>query len=877
MSTAEDSSNKWHTVNKPKPATSESNKKVTSGRRKQWQQQQRHNNHRQVAPGSKSYHVVADKKNGISRDNNYRRNNVRTTQEQDPKRSRPSMKQNYQKKTYDRPQSTSKSRYICKQRPSQESKKVIASYIPKGTTSANTDVPSQSLPITLATVVKKQTSVAPSRTRSTKNLNDEWPTLGTPATTTTTPKTVPHAATSNNVKMTDSATTMMKMATKEAKIEVMAAPAIKIGSSSDIRPTSIVRPLSMNNDFPAFTGTTKPVHEQKQGSVNKKQSAKVNDDSSGVKKVIIMKRNPVVKVPTERLSKEKKTSDKPKSKPKPPGKKTPTQNNIKDDSVALGISTDERDAAMFFFKEKNLNCDGSTKLKKKRLSTLKKRVLLERLQQHRSLQEPLNDALTIVKLDHYLLSSEEMENQDELEGMLQDDDEYDEIVQDVNSLAVGIDGGAVTCIPRTKNDIGYGSVFIEFHRHCVALAAKEKWDKMIIQGNVISASLVSKNWKGEITSNSSEGAKISTDDEASRKTLLTEHKGNSGTFIVMLRNVLSDDDLEDDECFDESITDLKSIAAEYGCVKGVDIDRTIGAVYIEYEGGIGVAEAATGQFNGMILGGESVLAVLLRNVVRLENIITDDDIEDEECMEETQSDIKLLAEEFGRVKSIRISNTTRTLFVEYDSGTDVVTAANNLDGHVLGGQQIQASALAHGLPSSANEKVPSDEANEEKKSDEPAPVMSGNKKLPERFAECKRVPKVPNSGEVRPYAAPKTGNDDVVNLLKELLGNLITLQNRMKDDPNARSKRRLVMGLREVARGIRAGKMKMIVLAYNVDDYNALDEKLGEILKLAKEAELPIFFDLNKRKLGKAIGKTIKVSITNPVPRFEVYYELAFA
>jgi len=447
--------------------------------------------------------------------------------------------------------------------------------------------------------------------------------------------------------------------------------------------------------------------------------------------------------------------------------------------------------------------------------------------------------------------------------MLQDDDEYDEIVQDVNSLASGVNCGADVYIPRTKTDVGYGAVFIEFQRHDIALAAKEKWDKMIIQGNVISACLVSKNWKGEAGKNSTNSANTRSGDELGNKDFPIDQQANalnSGTFIVMLRNVLSDDDLEDDECFDESMADLESIAAEYGCVKSMDVDRTLGTVYIEYDGGIGVAETATAQLNGKLLGGETVLAVLMRNVVRLENLITDDDIEDEECMEETQSDIKLLAEKFGKVKSIRISNTSRTLFVEYDSGTDVITAASNLDGHVLGGQQIQASALTHNASSSTNGKSSSDEANEEKK-DEPVPVMSGNKKLPERFAECKRVPKVPNSGEVRPYAEPKTGNEDVVKLLKELLGNLITLQNRMKDDPNARSKRRLVMGLREVARGIRAGKMKMIVMAYNVDDYNALDEKLEEILKLAKEAELPIFFDLNKRKLGKAIGKTIKISV----------------
>jgi selenocysteine insertion sequence-binding protein 2 len=69
------------------------------------------------------------------------------------------------------------------------------------------------------------------------------------------------------------------------------------------------------------------------------------------------------------------------------------------------------------------------------------------------------------------------------------------------------------------------------------------------------------------------------------------------------------------------------------------------------------------------------------------------------------------------------------------------------------------------------------------------------------------------------------------------------------------------MGLREVARGIRAKKVKMVVLANNLDEYGALDSKLETILKLANDNDIPVIFDLNKRKIGKALGKTIKVSV----------------
>mmetsp|Transcript_17599 Transcript_17599/g.28463 ORF Transcript_17599/g.28463 Transcript_17599/m.28463 type:complete len:93 (+) Transcript_17599:1-279(+) len=69
------------------------------------------------------------------------------------------------------------------------------------------------------------------------------------------------------------------------------------------------------------------------------------------------------------------------------------------------------------------------------------------------------------------------------------------------------------------------------------------------------------------------------------------------------------------------------------------------------------------------------------------------------------------------------------------------------------------------------------------------------------------------------------------------------------------------MGLREVARGIRAHKVKMVVMANNLDEYGAIDEKLQEIIDLAKSEDVPLFFEFSKRGLGKAIGKNIKVAV----------------
>ena len=98
-------------------------------------------------------------------------------------------------------------------------------------------------------------------------------------------------------------------------------------------------------------------------------------------------------------------------------------------------------------------------------------------------------------------------------------------------------------------------------------------------------------------------------------------------------------------------------------------------------------------------------------------------------------------------------------------------------------------------------------------------------------------------------------------LLTEMLGELMRLQKRAIEEKNAKAKRRLVLGLREVARGIRSHKVKMVVMANNLDEYGAIDEKLQEIIDLAHNEAVPLFFEFTKRGLGKAVGKTIKIAV----------------
>jgi selenocysteine insertion sequence-binding protein 2 len=251
--------------------------------------------------------------------------------------------------------------------------------------------------------------------------------------------------------------------------------------------------------------------------------------------------------------------------------------------------------------------------------------------------------------------------------------------------------------------------------------------------------------------------------------------------------------------------------------------------------------------------------------ILLQNILTEDDIADEACMEESIEDVRELASQYGNVLSIDFDpkDLTRVVRVKYDGGNEVASfAASKFNNMVLGGQTIAATTMAQpsNTPNDTDSTLEADKSRKRPVDTAPKPLYSGDKLIPERFAEAKRVPKVVTSTGPREYASISK-NEEVVPLLIEMLGELMRLQRRAIEDKNAKARRRIVMGLREVARGIRAHKVKMVVMANNVDQYGAIDDKLQEIIDLARQEDVPVIFELNKRKLGKAVGKSIKVSV----------------
>jgi len=552
--------------------------------------------------------------------------------------------------------------------------------------------------------------------------------------------------------------------------------------------------------------------------------------------------------------------------------------------------------------------------RKKRLSTLKKRVLQERLRVWResngiNASEAISEQVKAEDANEDVPGAVEplmayhtvcLRNFVTDEEELADGDEYDEIVSDLLHLASKIGPVAEVYIPRPPVEEGeqdihsvVGLVFVRYEQEQDARAALASFDALTIGGGKLEPSPVSSDgsasggasgvdWRLLMHQHVPSVAIIHVADAATPPTPLTEGDASGENIIVALENILSEDDFEDSDCLAESVEDIRALVEQFGTV--VDLTAHIdgeseGQVHVAYEGAASVGQKAASQLNGMVIGGSSISARVLGDaadktdkgspppMLILENILTEDDLEDEDCLQESVEDILSMCKEIGEVASIKAHTegpNQGQVHVLYTSDSDDVAkmAVEAFDGRTVGGETIRARLDVPIVPTDGADTAASTNHKSETNADDetPKPMFSGDKVIPERYAECKRAPKVPTKGIPRAYAT-KIDDDTVIPLISEMLGELMRLQIRSKDDKNARARRRLVMGLREVARGIKSHKVKMVIMADNLDEYGAIDDKLQEILDLAEKEDVPVFFELSKRRLGKALGKTIKVAV----------------
>lgn len=550
---------------------------------------------------------------------------------------------------------------------------------------------------------------------------------------------------------------------------------------------------------------------------------------------------------------------------------------------------------------------------KKTLSALKKAILKERLQQYRascgtaesqnddemikvsSKNEMAIDVSSIVCLKDFVTADE-----------VQEDDEHEEIVADLEALAKKVGKIHKVIIPRSGHLTGFA--FVYFEKNDDALAAHACWNNMVLGGNELSTILIPNAVfeKTSPTQDSHESILL----QLSKEILLSFHvdssngscsynnvfkdglnhsHGTNQNATIHLDHILTEEDFEDEESLMESKNDILTLSKKYGQVVSIDIvmDADLkGRVSITFES-IEHAKTAASHFNGMVIGGQSVVATLSSThshvpvpKLILKNVLTDDDFQDDDCLKETESDLMTLLSNFGKVATFEMElegERKGDVTITYQDMNSTSIALKDLDGKLFGGAVLKA-ILSEDAGSISDAATSSSQIEHESvllPANEPM-ITSGGKVIPAQYAEMKRIPKIPNKGVPRAYAK-QMDNDQVIPLVIEMLGELMRLQLRAKETNNTKVKRRLVLGLREVCRGIKSHKVKMVVLANNLDEYGALEEKLQEILDLANANEVPVISVLNKKKIGKAVGKSIKVSVVgieNPEGAFESFKKL---
>ncbi|XP_008047483.1 selenocysteine insertion sequence-binding protein 2 [Carlito syrichta] len=190
-------------------------------------------------------------------------------------------------------------------------------------------------------------------------------------------------------------------------------------------------------------------------------------------------------------------------------------------------------------------------------------------------------------------------------------------------------------------------------------------------------------------------------------------------------------------------------------------------------------------------------------------------------------------------------------------------SADVQEGESGGGDQAPLQAALAG-PEETDESLPS------------PPVVAGESEEPPG-AELQRgveswplapshttFPKI-HSRRFRDYCSQMLSKE-VDACVADLLRELVRFQDRMyqKDPVKAKTKRRLVLGLREVLKHLKLKKLKCVIISPNcekIQSKGGLDDTLHTIIDCACEQNIPFVFALNRKALGRSLNKAVPVSV----------------
>ena len=106
-------------------------------------------------------------------------------------------------------------------------------------------------------------------------------------------------------------------------------------------------------------------------------------------------------------------------------------------------------------------------------------------------------------------------------------------------------------------------------------------------------------------------------------------------------------------------------------------------------------------------------------------------------------------------------------------------------------------------------------------------------------------------------------SDEATNeTITVMLGLLEQYQRRAleKDPVHGKLKQRFVSGLKQATNAVKASRARLVLLAIDTEESEALDSKLQILLDEAKAREIPVLYCMSRRRLAKAMKSTFRQS-----------------
>ncbi len=466
---------------------------------------------------------------------------------------------------------------------------------------------------------------------------------------------------------------------------------------------------------------------------------------------------------------------------------------------------------------------------------------------------------------------------------VQDEDEYEEILQNISDLSEQYGVVVKVEIPFHRESspsmshcpTHEMSVFVSFSTSLEAVKAKEGMDNRIIGGQQIHACLVGD--YGESGDGNCEPSSIA-------------------TILVSGVLFLSDDGYVATTC------NIREVCESFGSVLRVYnppiLPKTSMAtqcleVIIEYSCNED-AKAAKEGLQGYVVGKGRSLSSTWVYGVRVYGTRKDGvSLSEEDCAEvrvEFESIYKAFnSSVIGKTNYVHYNTKSHAVHLAilwFRNASDSASTIKFLTGRMACDNNIML--VARGISISNSSNVEGDAADDPglhgKATEEECGVLkaavlsyAASKSITERqanvpvgYATAVSVPRVSRvlPQTCKPEISTSPISDEELNfLIKSMLLKLMGFQERARklDPAKARGpRRRVVFGLRETERGLRLGYVKMVIMAHDIESCTSpggLDDKVTDIIKLCKDCDIPVIYGLNKRKLGRALNKPTKVSV----------------